>query len=234
MPAAQRARDGRAAGHGRADHHRADGDGAARARRAGRVAHRRAGGHRHRRRSHQGQDRTTSRRSTSTNCSTQGNVVIVAGFQGETPEGQITTLGAAVGSHAPSRSPRRSRPTSARFTPTWTAFIPPTRASCPTRRKLAEISYDEMLELAALGAKVMQARSVEFAKKFGVVFEVRSSLNDNPGTIVKEETQNGRRRHPRRLARQEPGQSHARRRAGQTRRGRASSRPSPTPTSTST
>src|ERR1044072_2536300 len=44
-----------------------------------------------------------------------------------------------------------------------------------------------MLELASLGAKVMQSRSVEFAKKFGVVFEVRSSLNDNPGTIVNEE-----------------------------------------------
>src|SRR2546423_722493 len=60
----------------------------------------------------------------------------------------------------------------------------------PTAKKLDEISYDEMLELASLGAKVMQSRSVEFAKKFGVVFEVRSSLNDNPGTIVKEETKN--------------------------------------------
>jgi aspartate kinase len=58
----------------------------------------------------------------------------------------------------------------------------------PNAKKLSEISYDEMLELASLGAKVMQSRSVEFAKKFGVVFEVRSSLNDNPGTIVKEET----------------------------------------------
>jgi aspartate kinase len=58
----------------------------------------------------------------------------------------------------------------------------------PTAKKLPEISYDEMLELASLGAKVMQSRSVEFAKKFGVVFEVRSSLNENPGTIVKEET----------------------------------------------
>ena len=58
----------------------------------------------------------------------------------------------------------------------------------PAAKKLAEISYDEMLELASLGAKVMQSRSVEFAKKFGVVFEVRSSLNENPGTIVKEET----------------------------------------------
>jgi len=59
-----------------------------------------------------------------------------------------------------------------------------------TAIKLPDISYDEMLELASLGAKVMQSRSVEFAKKFGVVFEVRSSLNDNPGTIVKEETKN--------------------------------------------
>ena len=58
----------------------------------------------------------------------------------------------------------------------------------PEARKLDEISYDEMLELAGSGAKVMQLRSVEIAKKFGVVFEVCSSLNDNPGTIVKEET----------------------------------------------
>jgi aspartate kinase len=53
--------------------------------------------------------------------------------------------------------------------------------------KLNEISYDEMLELASSGSKVMQSRSVEFAKKYGVVFEVRSSFNQNPGTIVKEE-----------------------------------------------
>jgi len=53
--------------------------------------------------------------------------------------------------------------------------------------KLNEISYDEMLELASQGSKVMQSRSVEFAKMYGVVFEVRSSFNHNPGTIVKEE-----------------------------------------------
>jgi aspartate kinase len=58
----------------------------------------------------------------------------------------------------------------------------------PTAKKLDEISFDEMLEMASSGSKVMQSRSVEFAKKFGVVFEVRSSFNDNPGTIVKEET----------------------------------------------
>ena len=55
-------------------------------------------------------------------------------------------------------------------------------------RKISVISYEEMLEMASSGSKVMQARSVEFAKKFGVVFEVRNSMNNNPGTIVQEET----------------------------------------------
>ena len=50
------------------------------------------------------------------------------------------------------------------------------------------LSYDEMLEMASLGSKVMQSRSVEFAKKFGVKFEVRSSFNDNPGTMIIDET----------------------------------------------
>ena len=58
----------------------------------------------------------------------------------------------------------------------------------PKATKIDTISYDEMLEMASSGSKVMQSRSVEFAKKFGVVFEVRSSFNNNPGTIVKEET----------------------------------------------
>jgi aspartate kinase len=53
--------------------------------------------------------------------------------------------------------------------------------------KLNEVSYDEMLELASMGSKVMQARAVEFAKKYKVTFEVRSSFNNEPGTIVKEE-----------------------------------------------
>ncbi|MEC8190979.1 MAG: aspartate kinase, partial [Verrucomicrobiota bacterium] len=53
--------------------------------------------------------------------------------------------------------------------------------------KLSEIAYEEMLELASSGSKVMQNRAVEFAQKFDVVFEVRSSFNNNPGTIVKEE-----------------------------------------------
>jgi aspartate kinase len=117
-----------------------------------------------------------------------GNVVIVAGFQGETKEGQITTLGRG-GSDltAIALAAALKADLCQIYTDVDGVYTADPRL-VPTARKLPEISYDEMLELASLGAKVMQSRSVEFAKKFGVVFEVRSSLNDNPGTLVKEET----------------------------------------------
>jgi len=118
----------------------------------------------------------------------QGNVVIVAGFQGETSEGQITTLGRG-GSDltAIALAAALKADLCQIYTDVDGVYTTDPRI-VPNAKKLQEISYDEMLELASLGAKVMQSRSVEFAKKFGVVFEVRSSLNDNPGTIVKEET----------------------------------------------
>jgi aspartate kinase len=117
-----------------------------------------------------------------------GNVVIVAGFQGETSEGQITTLGRG-GSDltAIALAAALQADLCQIYTDVDGVYTTDPRI-VPGAKKLPEISYDEMLELASLGAKVMQSRSVEFAKKFGVVFEVRSSLNDNPGTIVKEET----------------------------------------------
>ena len=120
----------------------------------------------------------------------EGNVVIVAGFQGETPEGQITTLGRG-GSDltAIALAAALKADLCQIYTDVDGVYTADPRI-VPGARKLAEISYDEMLELASSGAKVMQSRSVEFAKKFGVIFEVRSSLNDNPGTIVKEETAN--------------------------------------------
>ena len=119
-----------------------------------------------------------------------GNVVIVAGFQGETPEGQITTLGRG-GSDltAIALAAALKAGLCQIYTDVDGVYTTDPRI-VPNAKKLAEISYDEMLELASLGAKVMQSRSVEFAKKFGVIFEVRSSLNDNPGTLVKEETAN--------------------------------------------
>src|SRR5436305_6811401 len=118
----------------------------------------------------------------------QGKVVIVAGFQGQTLEGQITTLGRG-GSDltAIALASALKADLCQIYTDVDGVYTADPRV-VPDARKLHEISYDEMLELAGSGAKVMQLRSVEIAKKFGVVFEVRSSLNDNPGTIVKEET----------------------------------------------
>src|SRR6266481_5743183 len=119
----------------------------------------------------------------------QGKVVIVAGFQGQTLEGQVTTLGRG-GSDltAIALSASLKAELCQIYTDVDGVYTADPRI-VPGANKLEEISYDEMLELASLGAKVMQSRSVEFAKKFGVIFEVRSSLNENPGTIVKEETQ---------------------------------------------
>jgi aspartate kinase len=120
----------------------------------------------------------------------QGKVVIVAGFQGQTIEGQVTTLGRG-GSDltAIALAAALKADLCQIYTDVDGVYTADPRI-VPDAKKLEEISYDEMLELASLGAKVMQSRSVEFAKKFGVVFEVRSSVNENPGTIVKEETKN--------------------------------------------
>jgi aspartate kinase len=116
-----------------------------------------------------------------------GKTVIVAGFQGINEEGQITTLGrggsdlTAIALAAAVQADRCEI-----YTDVDGVYTADPRV-VPAARKLAEISYDEMLELASSGSKVMQSRSVEFAKKYHVVFEVRSSFNQNPGTIVKEE-----------------------------------------------
>ena len=116
-----------------------------------------------------------------------GKVVIVAGFQGITHDGLIHTLGRG-GSDLSAIAVAASIKADVCQILTDVDGV----YTCDPRvvtaaRKLPEISYDEMLEMASSGSKVMQSRSVEFAKKYGVVFEVCSSLNDNPGTLVTEE-----------------------------------------------
>jgi aspartate kinase len=117
-----------------------------------------------------------------------GRIVILAGFQGETDNHEITTLGRG-GSDltAIAMAGAIKADLCQIFTDVDGVFTCDPRV-VSVARKIPEISYDEMLEMASSGSKVMQSRSVEFAKKFGVVFEVRNSMNDNPGTIVKEET----------------------------------------------
>jgi len=117
----------------------------------------------------------------------EGKTLVVAGFQGITPDGMIHTLGRG-GSDLTAIAVAASLKADVCQILTDVDGV----YTCDPRivknaRKLPEISYDEMLEMASSGSKVMQSRSVEFAKKYGVVFEVRSSLNDHPGTLVLEE-----------------------------------------------
>ena len=117
-------------------------------------------------------------------------VVIVAGFQGVDENGDITTLGrggsdtTAVALAAALKADECEIYTDVDGVYTTDPGI------CPKARKLDRISYEEMLEMASLGAKVLQIRSVAFAKRYNVPLRVRSSFNDNPGTLVTREEAN--------------------------------------------
>jgi aspartate kinase len=115
----------------------------------------------------------------------EGKVVIVAGFQGVTPDGQITTLGRG-GSDLTAIAVAASIKADICqiYTDVDGVYTADPRIVL-SAKKMSEISYEEMLELASSGSKVMQSRSVEFAQKYNVPFEVRSSFNDQPGTLVK-------------------------------------------------
>lgn len=113
-----------------------------------------------------------------------GKVAVVAGFQGIDAGGNITTLGrggsdtTAVAIAAAINADVCEIYTDVEGVYTTDPNI------CPSARKIDRISYEEMLELASLGAKVLQIRSVEVAMKYGVPVHVRSSFNDRPGTMV--------------------------------------------------
>ncbi|MES2595046.1 MAG: aspartate kinase [Verrucomicrobiota bacterium] len=118
----------------------------------------------------------------------EGNIVMLAGFQGETASGEITTLGRG-GSDltAIAMAAAIKADLCQIYTDVDGVYTCDPRV-VKVATKIEDLSYDEMLEMASSGSKVMQSRSVEFAKKFGVRFEVRNSMNNNPGTLVKEET----------------------------------------------
>lgn len=115
------------------------------------------------------------------------DVLVVAGFQGLTEDGRITTLGrggsdtSAVALAAVLGSCECEIYTDVNGVYTTDPNI------CSTARKIDRISYDEMLEMASMGAKVLHIRSVEFAKKYKVPVYVRSTFTDDPGTLVTQE-----------------------------------------------
>jgi aspartate kinase len=114
----------------------------------------------------------------------QGKIVVVAGFQGADESDNITTLGRG-GSDTTGVAIAAALKADLCEIYTDVDGVYTTDPNiCSQARKLSRISYDEMLEMASLGAKVLQIRSVEFAKKYDVPIHVRSSFNNNPGTIV--------------------------------------------------
>src|SRR5580765_800068 len=119
-----------------------------------------------------------------------GKIVIIAGFQGVTPEGDYTTLGRG-GSNATLVAV--AAVLNADFCENYTdvdGIYTADPRIVKTARKINRISYDEMLELSGLGASVLQTRAVEFAKKYNVPLHVRNSQNDNQGTWIVAETSN--------------------------------------------
>ncbi len=116
-----------------------------------------------------------------------GKIAIVAGFQGMTEAGDITTLGRG-GSDLTgvALAAALKADVCEIFTDVDGVYTADPNV-VPEARKLARISYDEMLEMASLGAKVLQARSVEFAKKYGVPVHVRSTFKADEGTLVTRE-----------------------------------------------
>ncbi|MBA9088424.1 aspartate kinase [Fontibacillus solani] len=117
----------------------------------------------------------------------EGSIVIVAGFQGMTDEGEITTFGRG---GSDTTAVALAAAVSADYCEIYTD-VDGVYSTDPrivkNARKLNEISYDEMLELANLGAAVLHPRAVEYAKHNQVRLVVRSSFNHNEGTVVKEE-----------------------------------------------
>lgn len=116
-----------------------------------------------------------------------GVIVVVAGFQGIDGDGNITTLGrGGSDTSAVAVAAGLKADVCEIFTDVDGIYTTDPRI-VPEASKMDKISYDEMLEMASLGSKVLQIRSVEFAKKYGVVVHVRSSFNDNLGTLVTKE-----------------------------------------------
>jgi aspartate kinase len=117
----------------------------------------------------------------------EGIIPVIAGFQGITETSDVTTLGRG-GSDLSAVAIAGALNADLCEIYTDVDGVYTTDPNIvPEARKLDKISYEEMLELASLGAKVLQTRSVEFAKKYGVPVVVRSSFNDNPGTLIVKE-----------------------------------------------
>jgi aspartate kinase len=121
------------------------------------------------------------------NALSDGYILVIAGFQGINGTGDITTMGrGGSDTSAVAVAAATKADVCEIYTDVEGVFTTDPNIS-QNARKLEKISYDEMLEMASLGAKILQIRSVEFAKKYGVRIHVRSSYTKKPGTLVTKE-----------------------------------------------
>lgn len=118
----------------------------------------------------------------------EGKVVVVAGFQGATRDNEITTLGRGGSDLTAVAIAAALKADVCEFYKDVDGVFTANPGLVKDARKLALISYDEMLEMASSGAQVLNARSVEFAKNFGIKIHVRPTFNEKEGTIVMQET----------------------------------------------
>lgn len=112
------------------------------------------------------------------------NIVVVAGFQGEDIRGNITTLGRGGSDTSAVAIAAALKADICEIYTDVDGIYTADPNVCPKARKIKSISYDEMLNMASLGAKVLQIRSVGFAKKYNIPVHVRSSFNEEEGTMV--------------------------------------------------
>ncbi len=117
-----------------------------------------------------------------------GKVVIVAGFQGENKDHEITTLGRGGSDLTAVAIAAALKADVCEFYKDVDGVFTANPAMVKNARKLEAVSYDEMLEMASAGAQVLNARSVEFAKNFGIKIHVRPTFNEKKGTFVMQET----------------------------------------------
>ncbi|HTL48198.1 MAG TPA: aspartate kinase [Verrucomicrobiae bacterium] len=118
----------------------------------------------------------------------QGNVVIVAGFQGKTCEEEVTTLGRGGSDLTAVALAKALKAKCCEIYTDVDGIYTADPRLVPDAQKIEQISYDEILELAALGAKVMHSRSIEVGKKFNVPIYVRNSMNNHEGTLITKES----------------------------------------------
>jgi len=116
----------------------------------------------------------------------KGKILIVAGYQGVTTDAQETALGRGGSDLTAVALAYALRADVCEINTDVDGIYTADPRVVPEARKLDVVTPDEMLELASAGARVLYSRSVEFAHKFGVVLHVRSSFNENPGTLIKE------------------------------------------------